>query len=328
MRMRLQSKTLFIFSMFKFISITHCYSSSGIRVMVDNFFASNRTYLCEQTERCLHKGVCQDKGYDSEVTPGGNSTQVYVEIMDLRIINIRRKENNIKFSISQRLSWLDHRITVDSTYLNFFTPPGIRKKKPLWYWNKHDCEIWYPNEIQVQPVVQGKKLTNPVDFMIFAVEEVIPFAGGDRNSTTIIMGQQYEPNIACNLEVDKFPFDNHECTFKMSNEETREIQLLLWNKGRLNNTNIYYRDGFNISVDWYEVTVGEGISYIKFDLRLMRISSPFIFQYYLPCIAVVCVSQISFIIPPSSVPGRIALLATLFLTLTNLFINHMVKGIT
>ena len=35
-------------------------------------------------------------------------------------------------------------------------------------------------------------------------------------------------------------------------------------------------------------------------------------------------SQIGLIIPLTSIPGRIGLLATLFLSLTNLFINHMV----
>lgn len=42
---------------------------------------------------------------------------------------------------------------------------------------------------------------------------------------------------------------------------------------------------------------------------------------YLPCILFVVVSWISFLIRPSVVPGRMALLVTLFLVLVNVFNN-------
>ena len=51
---------------------------------------------------------------------------------------------------------------------------------------------------------------------------------------------------------------------------------------------------------------------------------PFLYMYYLPCMAIVLVSQISFIIPLSSIPGRVALVVTQFLTLTNIFIHQTV----
>ncbi len=45
------------------------------------------------------------------------------------------------------------------------------------------------------------------------------------------------------------------------------------------------------------------------------------FQIYLPCILFVCVSWVSFLIRPAVVPGRMALLVTLFLILVNTFNN-------
>ena len=42
-------------------------------------------------------------------------------------------------------------------------------------------------------------------------------------------------------------------------------------------------------------------------------------QIYLPCILFVCVSWVSFLIKPEMVPGRMALLVTLFLVLVNIF---------
>ena len=42
---------------------------------------------------------------------------------------------------------------------------------------------------------------------------------------------------------------------------------------------------------------------IGFNITLQRIVQPYLYQYYLPCIAIVIVSQISFIIPLSAVSG-------------------------
>ena len=47
----------------------------------------------------------------------------------------------------------------------------------------------------------------------------------------------------------------------------------------------------------------------------------YIITYYLPSGLFVLVSWISFLIPPDIVPGRMALLITLFLVLVNIFNN-------
>ena len=52
--------------------------------------------------------------------------------------------------------------------------------------------------------------------------------------------------------------------------------------------------------------------------------SKYILQYYLPAITIVIASSVSFIIPLSAMPGRVALVVTQFLTLTNIFIHQMV----
>ena len=44
-----------------------------------------------------------------------------------------------------------------------------------------------------------------------------------------------------------------------------------------------------------------------------------IFQIYLPCMLFVGMSWVSFLIRPDVVPGRMALLVTLFLVLVNIF---------
>ena len=61
-----------------------------------------------------------------------------------------------------------------------------------------------------------------------------------------------------------------------------------------------------------------------FNITLKRKISAYLYTYYLPCLAIVVVSQVSFILPLSSIPGRIGLVVTQFLTLTQIFISQMV----
>ena len=55
--------------------------------------------------------------------------------------------------------------------------------------------------------------------------------------------------------------------------------------------------------------------------KLSRHVMSYIITYYLPSGLFVLVSWISFLIPPDIVPGRMALLITLFLVLVNIFNN-------
>merc|ERR1712147_10039 len=58
-----------------------------------------------------------------------------------------------------------------------------------------------------------------------------------------------------------------------------------------------------------------------FEMTLERHFTSYIITYYLPSGLFVVVSWISFLIPPDIVPGRMALLITLFLVLVNIFNN-------
>ena len=84
----------------------------------------------------------------------------------------------------------------------------------------------------------------------------------------------------------------------------------------------------DITADVSLANVGHGISTkgkIGFDIRITRSLKPFILKYYIPCIAIVIMSQLSFLIPLDSLPGRVGLVVTQFLTLMSLFIQQMVK---
>ena len=66
-----------------------------------------------------------------------------------------------------------------------------------------------------------------------------------------------------------------------------------------------------MSKDIYSVT--------GFEMVLRRKVPPYLITWYLPSAMFVLVSWISLLIPPENVPGRMALLITLFLVLVNIF---------
>ena len=66
---------------------------------------------------------------------------------------------------------------------------------------------------------------------------------------------------------------------------------------------------------------------IGLQIKMKRLVRPFVYQYYLPCISIVLVSFMSFVVPLSAIPGRVALVVTQCLTLTNLFIHQRVGKI-
>ena len=131
-------------------------------------------------------------------------------------------------------------------------------------------------------------------------------------------------SLYCEFHSTLFPLDTQLCTFGLSNEDARILSLFFDPNMKFNTTKTFEKDEFTISTTYEDGYNLKHASYVGFHLKLKRILSPFVFQYYLPAASVVFLSQISLIIPLSSIPGRIGLLATLFLALTNLFINHMV----
>ena len=65
-------------------------------------------------------------------------------------------------------------------------------------------------------------------------------------------------------------------------------------------------------------------SFFGTNYNMKRKLSTYIYQYFLPSSMIVAMSFFSLMIPLSALPGRVAMIVTLFLTLTNIFIHHMV----
>ena len=133
-----------------------------------------------------------------------------------------------------------------------------------------------------------------------------------------------QATVHCNFYFERYPMDTQHCEFTMDGSYPyADIMTLKFEEGHFgvtnNNSNT---DDYVIDVTFKENSNGTGIHSI---IKMKRCVLPFIIKYYLPCIAILCVSSISFLISLRSVPGRVALLVTQFLTLTNILIAQQVN---
>ena len=82
-----------------------------------------------------------------------------------------------------------------------------------------------------------------------------------------------------------------------------------------NDTISYEAADFNVLVSFFDKETTSGNTVVGIGFTMDRMTFSFILKYYIPCMAIVILSIIGFIIPVSALPGRVALLVTQFLTL-------------
>ena len=161
--------------------------------------------------------------------------------------------------------------------------------------------------------------------------EILTQTPFNENVTLIRAVFQAKYTIACRFNYNDYPIDTQICAFRLFTEPSQRMKLSLYDpEYRFHKPRKYFEHlGFDITLSYVEMKSNntEGITFdeIGFDINLQRIYRPFIYQYYLPCFAIVMVSSLNFVVPLSAIPGRISLLVTNFLTLTIIYINQLVR---
>ena len=144
-----------------------------------------------------------------------------------------------------------------------------------------------------------------------------------KHNTIVTYNMEAEVTIYCNFKFLNYPMDTQYCDFIMDGSYPYpNIIELSFEVGRFGftnqNTNV---DAFSIEIIFNDNNNQTGM---HSTITLKRHILPFIIKYYLPCIAIITVSLINFLISVYSIPARVALLVTQFLTLTNILIAQQV----
>ena len=256
----------------------------------------------------LSSFVCIPGGYIKGEAPRGPTiVSTKIEINNIREVNDKKMRITIDFY--QELSWRDNRLKTvippnGSTVLN----------------NNLINHIWKPD----------LWIKNLFDFKIHGVLE--PTSGftikdetiDKQRSTVINYNMEAQATIYCNFNFLKYPMDTQFCEFIIDAAYPQpDIVRVIFKLGLFGVTNNNFNlDDFAINVTFKNETGQTGIYSI---IKLERQVLPFIIRYYLPCIAIITVSLMNFLISVDSIPARTALLVTQFLTLTNILIAQQVS---
>ena len=271
-------------------------------------------------DQLLVRNVCLMPYYQANESPHEfDDTHILsVNLQAAKVLDIDEANDKLTIHVSQHLFWFDHRIRANFVHL----PKNISiiKLSP-----DNIVKIWHPElDLYTLNLLNWRSLYGPNLYKDIVVQE-------DENKTKeypeLVAWKDWRATIHCEFDFTAFPFDTQTCNF-VQEIDSNSMTKLEYFSDLIDDK--YTAVGFEIEItvdekydenDTHSSSAAE--KEIGFNITLRRIVSPYLYQSYLPCAAIVAVSQVSFMIPSESIPGRISLIATQFLTLTNIFIYRL-----
>ena len=280
----------------------------------------------KSTKQLLVQNICLMPNYHSNVPPNGlyTKTNVFISLDGAHILEVDEKNNKFTIHISENLQWLEPRMRT-----NFSKVPKDVKMIKLSEDNFY--QIWHPEkDMYILNILEKKTLHEPKlykDLVVIKDEET------RKNASLIDAWKDWRATIFCPFDFSDYPFDTQRCEFAQKTDTHTKTFLIYYfpqNTTKLVYDAIGYRINISLSGPFIGINdelwnVETGTDKIGFNITLRRIFKPYLYKYYFPCITIVIVSQISFIIPLSAIPGRVGLIVTQFLTLVNIFIHQLVS---
>jgi hypothetical protein len=271
--------------------------------------------------------ACLPSNYSKFELPNATGTNpISVEILIEEVLKINDKDYSITFSCYYNINWPDKRIFLTPEFGNEVMkgmPPNTNK-------------TMNPNIIVPMNLEMTKDLWLPnvmiYNLKTYKVMDVLSKLAGlwIRADYVVSYSEATHITFICPMHFDKFPLDTQRCKFLVGSYSYDDSQMTFTTQNAKYNN----KESNSIALD-YEIEiiplsakdkllVFEGLgnySLAGFELILRRYVSTYIITYYLPSGLFVIVSWISFLIPMDVIPGRMALLVTLFLVLVNIFNN-------
>lgn len=279
------------------------------RIEDDTYCNPNGTYVW-----------CLPKEYNREKHPFAYSHMVNKSLpwdYDFKFVveeisNVNDKAQTMSISMYFGVSWLDPRININDTATEWReVKTGPRDEvnvspESLKY-------IWYP-ELEIYGLER------------FGRQRVLKEMSGVRirRNRTIHYELGVRITISCRMMFDDYPLDAHTCQFQVGSYYDTEKTV------KCSSTYVYDESRQRSLQHFIEfeplpdrdksVFLPSGTyAACGFQVKLVRKTMQYLVQVYLPSGMFVLVSWVSFLIKPEVVPGRMALLVTLFLVLINIF---------
>ena len=246
------------------------------------------------------------------------------EVNNIREINDKKMTVTIEFY--QEMTWIDNRIQTNfpDSVLKIGGIPLTNKQlkqiwtPPLWIQNLFAFELRSIFDPTIGLYIHRKTKCQIIECCSTLEKE------NDTLYTAVTFNFEARATIYCNFDFTWYPLDTQDCKFIMSSAypipNVVIFRLASAEFGTtFNNSNT---EDFKLDLIFNNITTP--FSGISFDMKMKRSLLPYFMRYYLPCIVMVAVSFTNFLISFSSIPGRIGLLVTLFLTMVNVLIAQQV----
>ena len=286
-----------------------------------NIIQNENEERSRQIRRCneVVTGVCLPNEYPTDsksisLNVDANETTVYIYFIKYFVIGVDEGKNEIQIDISQEIRWSDSRVNTTQLSKNtsVVIPPQRVKR------------IWHPShkDILIYDEQQSRSVHGPNNFKKVIVKK-------SKDAAWFIATADRRVTLFCKFNLSSFPFDKQTCRFRQY-RNLEDMHLLSTDHYILNFTDeqpyqmAYTSGGFNVKVESVGNFDDDGTDMVGFNIILRHLVAKYLWKYYIPCFSIVIVSQISFIIPLSSIPGRVCLVATNFLTLISIFMEQMV----
>ena len=283
--------------------------------------------------KSLSSSVCLPAGYNlGEVPTIPSIIHTIFEINNIREID--DKKMTVTFEFYQQLTWIDERILLNlsaeesklggvpltSNQLQHIWTPG------LWIQSLFDFKLRSVFEPSIGLFIHEKTRCELFECTSNTSDTTyVDLHSNDKKVTAVTFNFEARATVFCNFNYFRYPMDTQTCDFVMSSAYPfPDIVIFKLESSAFGSTfNNSNTDDFILDITFKDIV--NGFSGISCVLRLERCLLPYIMKYYLPCIAMVIVSFISFLLSLNSIPARVALLVTLFLTLTNILIAQQVS---
>ena len=299
---------------------SYTFPTHGLQSQIENKQPNNNSL--KPQELCNHPnileiGVCKTDGYKSYVLPKRNLT-IFVSIKHQNIHTVNDKKNSFSMDVEAVLYWIDPGIIStfsDSDISQGHIPLSIRALTKMWtpelyIFNLSD----YKTFTDSQHVSSAKTLYNNTYFK-----------NTDVRGSVIEYKIEFRASVYCWFDFRGYPRDKSSCRF-IFGSQYNNIQYIYVDEELPNNHSITgLHDCKLIMTNTSLLDQRIFKNSIGFNVEIGRVTRPFIYRYFLPCIGAVLVSCLSMTLPTSTLQARVGLSATVLLMTVNIYVTQMVR---
>ena len=255
---------------------------------------------------------------------------VAVMFHEKKVLEINERRKSITLLIELYLFWEDPRIrnNASGNSRDFYLPPIKTAEPYIW------VPIMYPYVANVRKITDVHGPAVPIVGLSKGkvINEALSMELFSQNATIMLAGPMWKIEVFCEFDFSKYPFDHQTCSLYIG---TYNLNITIcdgnsWAYIRLRQSDF---GGYDLNQTIFKIGPGydpitnANYENFGFHISMTRQIETYVYQYYLPCMAVVITSVFSFIVPLTAIPGRVMIVVTQFLTLTNIFSNAMVSNL-